>query len=214
MTVLISALMLMLAAQTVPPSIRVGGQVQEAKLVHYVAPEYPIAARSAHIAGRVLLDVRIDRFGTVSDVKVNSGHELLAAAAVDAVRQWRYEPTLLNGQPVDVTTAVEAVFQLDDLGRPVLPVPGRIHASKLINRVDPVYPPLAKQARIQSTVRLEAQIATDGAVKMMRVISGHPLLVQAALDAVRQWRYEPAMLNGERVEVATTIDVTFAFPPD
>ena len=78
-----------------------------------------------------------------------------------------------------------------------------------MNKVQPLYPALAKQARIQGTVRLQAVIAKDGSVVELQVISGHPLLVQAALDAVRQWRYRPTLLNGEPVEVVTTIDVVF-----
>jgi protein TonB len=72
-----------------------------------------------------------------------------------------------------------------------------------------VYPPLARQARIQGTVRLQAIIAKDGTIQSLEVVSGHPLLVQSALDAVRQWRYQPTLLNGEPVEVSTTVDVIF-----
>jgi periplasmic protein TonB len=85
-----------------------------------------------------------------------------------------------------------------------------VTAAMLINRVQPMYPPLARQTRISGTVRLHAIIAKDGTVKELEVISGHPLLVQAALDAVRQWRYRPTLLNGEPVEVDTTIDVIFS----
>jgi protein TonB len=70
---------------------------------------------------------------------------------------------------------------------------------------------LAKQARIQGVVLLEAVISKDGAIDNLRVISGHPLLTQAAIDAVKQWRYKPTLLNGEPVEVVTTITVNFAF---
>lgn len=84
-----------------------------------------------------------------------------------------------------------------------------IQASK-IRHVQPVYPPLAKQARIFGTVRLQAIIAKDGSIIELQVLSGHALLIRAALDAVGQWRYRPTMLNGEAVEVITTIDVNFA----
>jgi protein TonB len=76
--------------------------------------------------------------------------------------------------------------------------------------VTPVYPPLARQTRISGTVRLHAIIAKDGTVQQLEVLSGHPLLVQSALDAVRQWRYQPTLLNGEPVEVDTTVDVIFS----
>lgn len=87
---------------------------------------------------------------------------------------------------------------------------GNVQAARLINRVQPTYPPLARQARIQGTVRLHAIIAKDGTVQQLEVLSGHPLLVQSALDAVRQWRYQPTLLNGEPVEVDTTVDVIFS----
>jgi protein TonB len=87
---------------------------------------------------------------------------------------------------------------------------GAVQAAKLVNRVQPQYPPLARQTRISGTVRLHAIISKDGSVQSLSVESGHPLLVQAALDAVRQWRYQPTTLNGEPVEVDTTIDVIFS----
>jgi protein TonB len=87
---------------------------------------------------------------------------------------------------------------------------GNVQQAKLINMVRPVYPPLAKQARISGTVRLHAIIAKDGTVIQLEVVQGHPLLVQSALDAVRQWRYQPTLLNGEPVEVDTTVDVVFS----
>lgn len=79
----------------------------------------------------------------------------------------------------------------------------------LIHRVQPAYPPLARQARIQGTVVLHALIGKDGAIQNLRVDSGHPMLTGAALDAVKQWRYKPYYLNGEPVEVETTVNVVF-----
>ena len=97
--------------------------------------------------------------------------------------------------------------------KPVTPkrirVGGNVQKARLINQLKPLYPPLARQARIQGTVRLEAIIAKDGTIQQLRVVKGHPLLVQSALNAVRQWRYNPTVLNGQPVEVATTIDVHF-----
>jgi periplasmic protein TonB len=87
---------------------------------------------------------------------------------------------------------------------------GNVQAAKLVNKVQPSYPPLARQTRISGTVRLHAIIGKDGSVQQLEVMSGHPLLVQAALDAVRQWRYQPTTLNGDAVEVDTTIDVIFS----
>jgi len=90
-----------------------------------------------------------------------------------------------------------------------LQVGANVQSQKLIRRVDALYPPLAKQARISGVVKLSAVIAKDGTVKDLKVLSGHPLLIQAALDAVHQWLYKPTLLNGNPVEVSTTMDVPF-----
>jgi periplasmic protein TonB len=86
---------------------------------------------------------------------------------------------------------------------------GNVTAASIITQTRPVYPALARQARIQGNVVLHAIIDKDGNVAQLEVVSGHPLLVQAALDAVKQWRYKPTLLNGDPVEVDTTITVTF-----
>lgn len=84
-----------------------------------------------------------------------------------------------------------------------------VQEAKLVRRIQPVYPPIAKQARIHGTVELEALIARDGTIQNLQVLNGHPLLAQSAVDAVRQWRYEPTLLNNEPVEVVTLINVVF-----
>jgi periplasmic protein TonB len=97
--------------------------------------------------------------------------------------------------------------------KPVTPqrirVGGNVQQAKLVRQPKPVYPPLAKQARIQGVVRLNAIISKDGTIQNLSVLSGHPLLVPAAMEAVKQWVYAPTLLNGEPVEVVTQIDVNF-----
>ncbi len=88
-------------------------------------------------------------------------------------------------------------------------VGGNVQQAKLIRKPMPVYPPLAKQARIQGTVRFTAIIGTDGTIRNLQLLGGHPLLVPAAQEAVKQWVYQPTLLNGEPVEVITQIDVNF-----
>jgi protein TonB len=80
----------------------------------------------------------------------------------------------------------------------------------LIRRVQPAYPDLARQARIQGQVVLQAMISKQGTIENLSVMEGHPMLVRAAIDAVSQWRYRPYILNGEPVEVATQITVNFS----
>jgi protein TonB len=93
--------------------------------------------------------------------------------------------------------------------RQPLRVSSGVQQANLIYAPKPVYPPLAKAARVQGTIRLQAVIAVDGSIKNLRLISGPPLLVNAAMDAVRRWQYKPTMLNGSPVEVITDIDVNF-----
>ena len=79
----------------------------------------------------------------------------------------------------------------------------------LIFRVQPDYPALARQVRAQGLVVLRAVISREGTIQNLQVLSGHPMLVQAAVNAVRQWRYRPYVLNGEPVEVETEVKVNF-----
>ena len=81
--------------------------------------------------------------------------------------------------------------------------------ANLLKRVQPVYPPLARQARVQGTVELRAIISTTGTIENLIVVRGHPLLAAAAIEAVRQWRYRPYLLNNQPVEVETEITVNF-----
>jgi len=98
---------------------------------------------------------------------------------------------------------------------PKAATPQRVRVSQgvsqglLIHRVQPQYPPLARQARVQGTVVLQALIGKDGTIQNLHVVSGHPMLTSSALEAVKQWRYKPYYLNGEPVEVETTVNVVF-----
>jgi protein TonB len=98
---------------------------------------------------------------------------------------------------------------------PKVATPARVRVSQgvssglLIKKVQPNYPPLARQARIQGQVLLQAQISKDGSIENLSLISGHPMLAPAAIEAVKQWRYKPYMLNGEPVAVDTQVVVNF-----
>ena len=95
-----------------PLRLFVGGQVMQAKLTSKPPPRYPQKAKAAHIQGKVLLEVLVGRDGAVKDIKVINGDTLLTEAAVKAVGKWRYQPTLLNGQPLEVATEVDVNFSL------------------------------------------------------------------------------------------------------
>jgi periplasmic protein TonB len=98
---------------------------------------------------------------------------------------------------------------------PKVATPQRVRVSQgvvsglKVRDVKPVYPPLARQARIQGTVVLHAVISKDGSIEGLTLVSGHPMLAPAAIDAVKQWKYKPYLLNGEPVEVDTEVQVNF-----
>jgi TonB family protein len=224
--------------------LRVGSIVAAARLINKVDPIYPEIARRARVEGTVQLEVLIDEQGKPSRVRIiGGGGPLLQPAALEAVKQWRYSPTLLNGQPVSVLATVEVPFSLTDgfvspsespraipsggildgappsaatdvtvqqSRREPIRVGGNVQDSKIIKRVDPIYPEVAKQARVEQVVMLEVSIIEEGYVSNIRVIRGHPLLDQAAIDAVKQWVYSPTMLNGKAVPVIATVTVVFS----
>ena len=82
-------------------------------------------------------------------------------------------------------------------------------AARLVYQPKPEYPEIAKMTRTEGAVEFEAVIGKDGTIEELKVLRGHPLLVKAALDAVRRWRYQPTLLNGEPIEVVTEITVNF-----
>lgn len=100
------------AKETHPPRIRVPADVQEKNLVHRVVCVYPDAAMSRHITGTVLMHVIVSQDGTVQKVDYISGPTLLKNAAMYTVKEWKYKPTMVNGQPVEVDTTVKIVFSL------------------------------------------------------------------------------------------------------
>jgi TonB family protein len=190
-------------------------------VLNRVDPEYPALARQARISGVVRLTVGIATDGSVKSMQVVNGHPLLVPAALEAVREWRFQPP-----PNETTSMLEVPFTMPPgeaasgaqpgqtaFGRLVAPPPAVSNvqlspAPAVLNRVDPEYPPLARQARISGIVRLRVGIATDGSVKSIEVVNGHPLLVPPALESVRQWRFQPPAS-----EITSTVEVPFVLPP-
>jgi TonB family protein len=122
-------------------------------------------------------------------------------------------------EPLGYVTLIRGAYRLmgGDVLRALPEMPtmrirmgGKVAAGSLADKVPPVYPTEARRQHISGTVRLHAIIAKDGSIKTLEVVSGHPTLIDAARDAVKQWRYRPMLLEGEAVEVDTTIDVIFS----
>jgi protein TonB len=91
----------------------------------------------------------------------------------------------------------------------MIKVGGNVQAAMVLKRVTPVYPDAAKSLGVEGVVHLAVTIAKDGTVQEVHVLGGHPLLIMSAMDAVRQWVYRPTLLNGQPVQVETTVDINF-----
>ena len=239
------------SAATGPATVDVRGKgnekVKPPKLVKEVQPVYPEAARKAGIEGVVILEARTDTYGRVAEAKVLRGVPELAQPAVEALKQWVYEPMVIDGKPMPVVFTVTMRFQLDDKKKPDVagavggavggvpggaagqapagqPSPeeqlkfegdavravGRVKPPRLVKQVSPDYPAAARQARIEGVVILEAKSDEQGNVvgaKVLRSIKG---LDQAAIDAVKQWKYEPMLIDGKPHKVLFTVTVRFA----
>ena len=117
---------------------------------------------------------------------------------------------VIGGVIGGVTTAVPQPIA-PTVAKPKAPlrVGGRVKVPRLVSRTDPIYPSLARQTHTTGTVIIDAVIDEHGDVVEMKIVSGPPLLIQAALDAVRRWKYEPTYLNDQPVPVALNVTVTF-----
>ncbi len=209
-----------------PPPPPPNGRAPE--VLRRVPPVYPPLAKQARIQGVVRLRVEIGADGKLLGTTVVGGHPLLIPAAQEAIRQWTFKPAEADGQPIQASMQVDVNFllprdaaaelQVAEGAPPSTAAPmkirvgGNVQAANLIEKPNPVYPPLALQARIQGTVRFNLTIDPDGHPKDIQLDSGHPLLVPAALEAVRRWVWRPTLLNGQPVEVVTVVDVPFTLP--
>ena len=176
-----------------------------------VRPKYPDAAKTAKIEGDVVLEIDLAKDGSVKRLRVVSGHPLLVEAATKAVQQWQYQPFKLNGEAVEVESQVTVKFQLNADKQKPSPhrriISEKTAEAHLVKRVAPIIPGDARM--MHGVVVLHAVIARDGSVAQLNAISGHPLLIPAAIAAARQWRYKPFLVNGKPREVETQVSVEF-----
>lgn len=171
------------------------------------------------------------QYGPVNDEGISSIHKALevdpgfeeAMSYLNLLLRQRAE---LADSPAesqkDIAEADQSIQKMVDLraskGQPGgmtpnrMRVTGNVQAARLLTKVDPKYPQLALQAKVQGTIRFTATIGKDGKVVNLQLISGHPLLVAAAREAAEKWTYQPTTINGQPVDVVTTIDVNFTLP--
>jgi len=160
------------------------------------SPEIPNPVQPTLILDGALRAVHDEEIGEIPipDLPVGSGLETIQSVDIGTTALFVKPPQIV--QPAQQEK------------RPVKVSEGVLEA-QLISRIEPQYPIIAIQTKTEGTVRLHAFISHDGRIISLDVLSGHPFLVKAALEAVRQWRYRPTMLNGEPVEVETSITVIF-----
>jgi len=195
------------AEKEIPPRV-----ITAIQPIRQVWPVYPPEAKAAGIQGSDKLRVTINKDGRVMDIQALSGPPQLMKAAIEAVTRWRYAPS----KEIRVAT-VTIVFALRREGAAAagsqpaekeIP-PYAFAAIHPVSQVPVVYPPIAKMAGIQGNVRLRVTINTDGSVMDIGVLSGPPVVVKAAMDAVSQFRYAPS----KEVRV-TIVTVVFALRRD
>jgi TonB family protein len=195
-------------------AVKVKEGIEPPKIIKRVDPKYPEDARKAGIQGVVILEARIDIYGAVKDVMVLRSVPALNQAAIDAVKQWVYEPLVINGKAQEAVFTTTIRFGLNGHGKK----PGEERPSettgqaepRLIKKVDPVYPEAARKAGIEGTVLLEAKTDTKGDVVAVRVLKSVPELDQSAIEALKQWKYEPYVVDGKPAGLVFTVTIRFA----
>jgi TonB family protein len=209
-----------------PPSDGVPGGVSKGAaagdVITKVPPVYPATAKQINASGEVQVSIVIDEDGRVVEAKAIRGHPALRSAAEDAARKWVFKPRLLDGKPVKQPGTLTFVFMPPPLPPSDPPtaetgaetpkkliVSGGVLQGNAIKRVQPPYPPIAKAARASGPVQVQITISETGEVIEASVISGHPLLRDAAIQAARQWLFQPTELSGVPVKVQGILTFNF-----
>jgi len=199
-------------------AVRAVGDIQPPKLIKEVFPKYPEVARQARVEGMVILEAKTDEQGNVIDASILRSIPLLDQAAIDAVKQWKYEPLIVDGKARKVIFTVTVRFVLhegtkedamDKFAQGAVRLIKDIMPPKLVKEVPPVYPEIARQSLVEGVVILGVKTDEKGQVKDLFILRSIPLLDQAAIDAVRQWVYAPMVIDGKAVSVVFTATVRF-----
>jgi TonB family protein len=211
-------------------SFEAGGSLTEPQVIVKHPTDFTAEAIQANIQGKVILQLVIDEQGLVFEIKVIRGLPLgLTEVAISSVQHWRFAPATLDGEPVAVEYVLTISFirDLPDEDPSQLEIIGEyqgryiysyregcpLSAPQILDTTEPEYPEEARNARIAGAVILAAVIDESGWVVEVKVLRGLPLgLTESAVDAVRQWRFTPAALDGEPVMVQQVL--TLRFSPD
>ncbi len=198
------------------------GDVKPPKLLKKVDPIYPEEAAKQGIEGVVLVSVRADKEGNIEKVKIlKSPHELLSKAAIEALKQWKYKPMFIKGKPMAIIFTVTMTFKLKDkekekeeeiaeFEKGAVIAEGDVKPPKLVKKVNPVYPDEARKEGIEGAVILKVRTDEQGSIEKIKVLeSPHDLLSKAAVEAVKQWKYEPMLKKGNPVPIIFTVNMNF-----
>jgi TonB family protein len=203
-----------------------GTNSTEIEVVRAVKASYPSAAFAQSVQGQVVVKVVISETGDVEKAEVISGDPVLAKAAIEAAKQWKFKPFIRDGKPAKIATRIPFDFafaeNVSDIPQTITAADGTKRAlmsestcnTRLIHRVRPEYPEIASSHDIEGTVVLHAIIGKDGRIKDLKAVSGPEVLVRPAIGAVQQWTYQPFMLLGEPIEVETKIAIKFQHAAD
>ena len=191
-------------------AVKAQNELDPPTLINKVDPKYPDDARRSGKEDNVILNVRTDTRGNVERVMVLKGKfPSLNNAAVEALRQWKYRPYVIDGRARSVVFTVNVRFKLKESSGDSLEVGGDIPQPAVLKRVDPIYPEDARKAGVEGTVILYVTTDTEGRVDRVRVLKSIPALDRAAMDAVGQWEYEPYIHEGKPTPVSFSVTVNF-----
>lgn len=185
-----------------PAVLHVTGDIKKPIKIRDTPPRYTPKARKARVQGVVIVQAVIDRKGDVADVKVLKGlPNGLSEAAVKAVKKWKFKPATLDGEPVAVYYNLTINFRLE-LTPTAKPMGGKLENPKPIHTPQPLYTDEARAAGIEGEVVMRVKITKRGDVAHVFIIEGLPHgLSDTAVEAVKEWKFEPATLDGKPVAV-------------
>lgn len=175
--------------------------------------DYPPKAERERLQGEVRVKVVISQAGDVEKVEVLNGDPILAEAAVDAVKKWKFKPFIRGGKAVKVSTEIPFNFAFTDKGKDPAPppMPGDSTYVEPIKTQKADYPLKAQQERLQGEVRVKVLISEAGGVDSVEVLYGDPIFAEAAVDAAKKWKFKPFIRGGKPVKISTEIPFDFAF---
>jgi TonB family protein len=188
---------------------QVAGGLTPPRLVGVIVqPAYTAEAFEGFIEGAVNLEATIDAVGNVSHLRVVKGLGYgLDESALTEVAGWKFTPALRNGSPVQTNLNLEVKFELAKAG---IPLASGIDPPVIVSRVEPAVTEAAREVRARGTVILEVLVHIDGSVEIVRAIQSLGYgLTESAAQALRQWTFEPAKKDGQRIPIRMNVSIVF-----